>query len=85
MIQRSVDYEKTNYEEAVKEYAALKGQDVELIKSLADNYGAQNELIPNEVVADFQKSADLLVDLGYLKEKYDVSKLIDNSYIQNAK
>ncbi|MNZ29455.1 putative aliphatic sulfonates-binding protein precursor [compost metagenome] len=85
VIQRSVDYEKTNYEEAVKEYAALKGQDVELIKSLADNYGAQNELIPNEVVADFQKSADLLVDLRYLKEKYDVSKLIDNSYIQNAK
>ncbi|MGF7046775.1 sulfonate transport system substrate-binding protein [Paenibacillus sp. DS2015] len=83
VVQKAVDYEKANYDEALKTYAELKKQDVALVKVLADNYGSQNEVIPDDVVTELQASADLLLELGFLKEKIDVSKIVDNSFIQN--
>ncbi|GGD58630.1 ABC transporter substrate-binding protein [Paenibacillus nasutitermitis] len=82
VVKKAVDYEKANYEEALQTYAELKKQDAELIKVLADNYQAQNEPIPDQIVAEFQASADLLLELGFLKEKVEVSKLVDNTFIE---
>ncbi|MBP1993628.1 NrtA/SsuA/CpmA family ABC transporter substrate-binding protein [Paenibacillus eucommiae] len=81
VMQKAIDYEKANYDEALKAYAELKKQDITLIKVLADNYQAQNEPISDEIVTEFQASANLLLELGFLKEKIDVSKLVDNSFI----
>lgn len=83
VVRRAVEFEKENYEEAIQLYAELKNQDAALVKVLADNYEARIDAIPDPIVEEFQKTADLLLELGFLKEKIDVFPLVDNAYIQD--
>jgi sulfonate transport system substrate-binding protein len=82
--ERGLQWQNDNLEEAIALLASLKNLDKDTIRVSLENNVATNNPISDEATASQQTTADILYDLGELKEKLDVSKVIDNSYIKQA-
>lgn len=82
--ERALEWQNSNLDEAIKLLAGLKNLDEETVRiSLANNV-ATNNPISDEATKNQQEVADILFKLGELKEKVDVSQVVDNSYIEQA-
>ncbi|MNR45362.1 putative aliphatic sulfonates-binding protein precursor [compost metagenome] len=82
--ERALQWQNKNLDEAVKLLAASKKLDEETIRISLTNNVATNLPISPEANKSQQTSADLMFESGDLKEKLDVTKVIDNSYIEKA-
>ncbi|MFC5530444.1 aliphatic sulfonate ABC transporter substrate-binding protein [Cohnella yongneupensis] len=82
--ERGLQWQNENLEEAITLLAGLKKLDPETIRVSLKNNIATNLPISAEATASQQTTADILLELGELKEKLDVSKVVDNSYIEQV-
>lgn len=71
-------------DEAIELYSRLKKLDKEIVKQTLINSEPANLPISPEIIKAQQESADLLLSLDAIKQKIDVSKVVDNSYIEKA-
>ncbi|WP_340399828.1 aliphatic sulfonate ABC transporter substrate-binding protein [Paenibacillus sp. FSL H8-0079] len=82
--ERALEWQNSNLDEAITLLAGLKNLDEETVRvSLANNV-ATNAPISDEATQNQQEVADILYDLGELKEKLDVSQVVDNTFIEQA-
>jgi len=82
--ERALQWQNENLDEAITLLAELKSLDEATIRISLENNIATNLPISDEATASQQATADILFDLGELKEKLDVSQVIDNQYIEQA-
>lgn len=82
--QRTVDWVNANKDEAAALLAEEKKMDLELVKTLVDYTNYINTPVTEDVQAAMQSTADILLEAGTIKDKVDISKVFDNSYIEEA-
>lgn len=82
--ERALQWQNKNLDEAVTLLAKSKKLDEETIRISLTNNVATNLPISAEANKSQQATADLMLESGDLKEKLDVTKVIDNSYIEKA-
>ncbi len=84
--QRALDWQNANIDEAVALLAKVKNLDEETVRVSLTN---ENALATNNPILELtnesqQTTADILLELGEIKEKLDVTKIVDNSFIEQA-
>lgn len=84
VTEKATQWQKENKEEAIELYSTLKKQDKETMRRVLENSEPSNVPITPEVIKVQQESANLLESQGGLKGKIDVSKVVDNQYIEKA-
>jgi sulfonate transport system substrate-binding protein len=84
VYQKTVDWVNKNKDEAAKILAEEKKMDLELVKTLVNYTNYINTPITNDVQAAMQSTADILLEAGTIKNKVDISKAFNNSYIEKA-
>lgn len=82
--ERALQWQNENVDEAVALLAEVKKLDESVIRISLENNIATNNPISDEAITSQQLTADILLGLGELKEKIDVSKVVDNSFINQA-
>ncbi|WP_019914222.1 aliphatic sulfonate ABC transporter substrate-binding protein [Paenibacillus sp. HW567] len=82
--ERALEWQNSNLDEAITLLAGLKNLDEETVRVSLKNNVATNNPISDEATKNQQEVADILFNLGELKEKVDVSQVVDNSYIKQA-
>lgn len=84
VTERVTKWQNENPEEAIALYAELRKQDKETIRRVLENSEPVNVPITQDVIQAQQETAELLESIGGLKGKLDVSKVVDNQYIEQA-
>lgn len=84
VYQKTVDWVNANKEEAASILAEEKQMDPELVKTLVNYTQYINTPVTDQVQEAMQSTADILLDAGTIKTKVDISKVFDNSYIEEA-
>ncbi|MBM7691560.1 sulfonate transport system substrate-binding protein [Peribacillus deserti] len=84
VTEKATRWQNENEDEAAELYARLKKTDKEVIISVLKNSKPDNMPIDNDLLQAQQETADLLYELKGLNEKLDVSKVVDNSYIEKV-
>lgn len=81
--QKSIDWQKANLDEAVALNAKIKNVSEDTIRASMANPSSEPTNLPiSEEATKFQQeTADLMFELGEIKTKVDVSKVIDNTFI----
>lgn len=82
--ERGLRWQNDNLEEAISLLAELKKLDKDTVRISLENNVATNNPISEEATSSQQATADILLELGELKEKLDVSQVVDNTYIKQA-
>ena len=82
-IDRSVAFPKTDYDKFIQTAARALEQDVEAVKALDPK--AVNEVPTDEILAEFQKSTDILKDLDYIKRDITIQELLDLTFIHDLR
>ncbi len=83
-FQRALDWQNKNFDEAVALLAKVKNLDENTIRISLQNNPAINVPVSEEANKNQQITADILYELGEIKQKLDVTKNVDNSYITKA-
>ncbi|WP_164775470.1 aliphatic sulfonate ABC transporter substrate-binding protein [Paenibacillus glycanilyticus] len=84
VYQQTVDWVKANMDEAVTILATEKKMDPELVRTLLENTHYINEPVSGEIEAAMQSTADILEATGTVDTKVDISKVYDNSFLNEA-
>ncbi|WP_026696065.1 aliphatic sulfonate ABC transporter substrate-binding protein [Peribacillus kribbensis] len=84
VTEKATRWQNEHPEEAAELYSKLKKTDKAIIQSVLKNSTPENKPITKDLISGQQKTADLLVDQKGLKSQIDVSKVVDNSYIEKA-
>ena len=79
---KALAWARENPEEAVQVIADKKNIEPELMKVVFEKADHTLEPITQEYIDGQQYTADLLYQTGGIKEKVDVSKVVDNSFIE---
>ncbi len=82
--ERGLQWQNDNLEEAITLLAELKKLDKDTVRISLENNVATNNPISEEATRSQQATADILLQLGELKEQLDVSQVVDNTYIKQA-
>ncbi|WP_128104016.1 MULTISPECIES: aliphatic sulfonate ABC transporter substrate-binding protein [Paenibacillus] len=82
--ERALEWQNSHLDEAITLLAGLKNLDEETVRVSLENNVATNNPISDEATKNQQEVADILYDLGELKEKLDVSQVVDNTFIEQA-
>lgn len=85
VFQKAIDYQKDHLEEVVTFVANAKKADKSIIELITRNSHPLNIPVSKDVIEIHQNSADILFEAGFIKNKIDVSKNIDNSTIEKLK
>lgn len=85
VIQKAIDYQKDHIEEVAAFVANLKKADKAVIERVIRNSEPLNIPISKEILEVHQKSADILFDTGFIQKKVDVTKNVDNTFIEKIK
>ena len=83
-IDRAVEFAKTDYDQFISVAAKAAGQDEQLVR-LSDTNNAVNEAPSEELIQEFQKSTEILLELGYVEKEIDVEQLLDLSFINKIR
>jgi sulfonate transport system substrate-binding protein len=84
VTEKATKWQNEHVDEAIELYANLKKQDKETMRRVLQNSEPANIPITPEVVKTQQETAQLLNSVGGLKGEIDVSKVVDNRYIEKA-
>lgn len=84
VTEKATRWQKENPEAAIELYAEIKKTDKEIIRQVLENSEPENISISQEIIKGQQETANLLYDLGGLKKKFDVSEVVDNSFIEKV-
>ncbi|ANE45312.1 sulfonate ABC transporter substrate-binding protein [Paenibacillus swuensis] len=84
VTEKATRWQLENKDEAITFYAQLKKQDNETMRRVLENSEPSNVAITQEIIDAQQGTADLLLSIGGLKEKLNVSEVVDNTYIEQA-
>ncbi|WP_141501571.1 aliphatic sulfonate ABC transporter substrate-binding protein [Paenibacillus luteus] len=84
--QKAIDWQKANLDEAVALNAKIKNVSEDTIRaSMANPSSVPTNLPVSEEATKFQQqTADFMFELGEIKQKIDVSTVIDNSYLEKT-
>ncbi|MCI2256300.1 aliphatic sulfonate ABC transporter substrate-binding protein [Domibacillus sp. PGB-M46] len=82
---KTVDWQKTNKEEAISIYSEIKELDKDVVESVLNNTEPLNEPITEEIIKAQQETADFQYDLGVIDKEIDVSEVVDNQFIEKVK
>ncbi|MGG4143493.1 aliphatic sulfonate ABC transporter substrate-binding protein [Paenibacillus algorifonticola] len=82
--EKALQWEKEHFDEAVTLLAAIKKLDEETVRISLKNNVDLNNPVSDKATESQQVTADILLELGEIKEKLDVSKVVDNSFINKA-
>ncbi|MCP3764754.1 aliphatic sulfonate ABC transporter substrate-binding protein [Domibacillus sp. A3M-37] len=82
---KTVEWQKANKEEAISIYAKIKELDEKVVESVLNNTEPLNESITEEIIQAQQETADFQYKLGVIDKEIDVSKVVDNQFIENEK
>jgi sulfonate transport system substrate-binding protein len=85
VIDKTNQFQQENYEEYIETAAKSGGTEPRLVELFTVNAEYQNSLISEEILNEFQTSADILTGLGYIKKDVDVNSLVNSTYINNIK
>jgi sulfonate transport system substrate-binding protein len=77
-------FEKENQEETIELYANSRKIDKEVVRRVLDNTEALNAPITKEIIESQQATADFQYELKAISKKIDTSKVVDNTYIEQA-
>ena len=84
VYQKTVDWVNANKDEAAAILAEQKKMDLDLVKTLVNYTNYINTPVTEDVQAAMQSTADILLDAGTIKNKVDIAKVFDNSFIEEA-
>ncbi|UVI29181.1 ABC transporter substrate-binding protein [Paenibacillus spongiae] len=84
VYQKSVDWVNGNKDEAAALLAEQKKMDLELVKTLVNYTNYINTPVTADVQAAMQSTADILLEAGTIKDKVDISKTFNNTFIEEA-
>ncbi|SEB83555.1 aliphatic sulfonate ABC transporter substrate-binding protein [Paenibacillus sp. GP183] len=82
--EKTQQWQNQHLEEAIDVYAQLKKVDREIIRKVIENTQPLNLPISDEIIKAQQDVADSMYELGAIKKKVDVSKVVDNQFINKA-
>lgn len=77
-------WEEQHLEEAIKSYAEQASLDPAIIKALRERVTPINQPISDEVITQQQETADFQLKQKTIRKKIDVSKVVDNQFIEQA-
>lgn len=81
---KMLQWEKENQQEAFDRYAIERALPAELFKAINERAKQISVPVSNEIIEEHQKSADLQYELGTIRTKIDIKKVVDNQYIEKA-
>ncbi|GMA51632.1 hypothetical protein GCM10025857_29890 [Alicyclobacillus contaminans] len=84
VYQQALDYQNSHLDEAVQLYAQSTHLSPDVIRQMLKNAEEENAPITPDIIKQQQETADFLYQEGALDAKVDVSKVVDNQYIQQA-
>ncbi|MFB5189109.1 aliphatic sulfonate ABC transporter substrate-binding protein [Alicyclobacillus fastidiosus] len=84
VYQQALDWQNQHLDSAVQLYAQSTHLSPQIVKQMILNSDEENAEITNQVIQEQQTTADFLYSHGGLSAKVDVSKVVDNSYIEQA-
>ena len=84
-LQKAIDYQASHLDEVISFIANAKKVDKSVIEVITNNSHFLNIPVSKEVLEIHQKSADILLEAGFIKHKVDVSKNVDNTAIEQVK
>jgi len=84
VYQKTVDWVNANKEDAATLLAEEKQMDLDLVKQLVNYTNYINTPITEDVQAAMQSTADILLEAGTIKSALDISKVFNNSFIEEA-
>ncbi len=82
---KTVEWQKTNKEEAISIYAKIKKLDKKVVENVLNNTEQLNEPINEEIIQSQQETADFQYKLGVIDKEIDVSEVVDNQFIEKVK
>lgn len=83
-IDRAIELNKIDSDKYYEIAAKAAGYDISIIKS-NESFDLLNEAPSKELLEQFQQSADIMKELGYITNDIDVVSLVDTSYISSIK
>ncbi|MBB3111437.1 sulfonate transport system substrate-binding protein [Paenibacillus phyllosphaerae] len=83
-LQKAIQWETDNKDEAYQRYADERQIPVDVIKGIQERSTFINIPVTDEVIAEQQKTADFQLALGTIRTQIDVTKVFDNTYIEEA-
>lgn len=84
MFEKARLFEKENREEAVELYANTRKIDKEVVSRVIDNNESLALPITDTIIKSQQSTADFQYELKVITKELDTSKVVDNSYIEQA-
>lgn len=84
VYQQALDWQNQHPDEAVEVYQKAKNLDKSIIKTSIQNHGDVNQPISPQDIQSQQATADLLFQLGGITKPVDVSKVVDNTFVEQA-
>ncbi|WP_238996623.1 aliphatic sulfonate ABC transporter substrate-binding protein [Paenibacillus pinistramenti] len=84
VIQKALDWQTANNDEALQRYADENKIPVEMMKGFQERSTYINTPVSPETIAQQQATADFQYKLGTIRKQVDVSKVFDNSFIEQA-
>jgi sulfonate transport system substrate-binding protein len=85
VYQQAIDWQNQHLDQAIDTYYQARKIDKSVIRTVIENSQAESRPVTPEVVASQQTTANFLYKMGEIKQRVDVSKVVDNSYIAKAK
>lgn len=82
VYQKATKWMKENPKEAVQFFADLKGIDPATVEEILKNTPYELQVINDKVIASQQSAADLFVEQGVFSNKIDVTKVVDNQFVE---
>ena len=83
-IDRAIELKNTDPEKYYEIAAKVSGYDVSVIKA-NERYELLNEAPSEELLVQFQETAEIMKKLGYITNDIDVKSLVDTSFINDLK
>lgn len=84
-LDEAVAWQNNHPGEAVNLYATLLKLDKNIVENIVKNTDFRNDPIPDDYMKEHQITADTLYQLGGIKNKIEVARVIDNTFITDVK
>ncbi|MBP2002497.1 sulfonate transport system substrate-binding protein [Paenibacillus shirakamiensis] len=84
VYEKSLQWEKNNHTEVTKKYAADYKIPVPIVEGMLQRSTSINIPVTPEITAELQKTADFQSSIGTIRKKIDVSKIVNNTFINEA-
>jgi sulfonate transport system substrate-binding protein len=82
--EKALRWQTEHRDEAIAAYATSKKLDPEIVRQVIENTEPANLPVTPEVIESQQKTADFLYQLKGIKKQIDVTKVVDNQYIEKV-